>query len=207
MNMIGPTAIPYLNIQTILPGSYNDSAFPTYRQFLHDPLAKAGHGWSQVRPTAVTGQSWEGVFLEGPRGSSMVSRCSRLLHAFLAVACSAGIVYFPAQAQTALSLQLGQPGYYGPINFGHLAPPPVVDPRPLIVRPARGQDRWPSISIKPVYLRVPPIQARDWGRYCGLYQACRVPVLFVRDDWYRKVYAPQLRAAAAWEAHRRRERD
>ncbi len=133
----------------------------------------------------------------------MVSRSSRLLHVLLAVACGAGTVYFPAQAQTALSLQLGQPGYYGPINVGRLALPPVVDPLPLIVRPARGQDRWPSMSNKPIYLRVPPNHSRDWGRYCGLYQACRVPVLFVRDDWYRKVYAPQLRAAAAWEARDR----
>jgi hypothetical protein len=102
----------------------------------------------------------------------MISRTSRLLHAALGVVCGAGIVYAPVQAQTALTLQWGQPGYFGPINLGN----------------------------QPLYLRVPMNQARDWGRYCSLYQACNVPVQFVRDDWYRNVYAPRVQAAQAKQA-------
>ena len=109
----------------------------------------------------------------------MISRSSRLLHAALVVVCGAGIVYTPVQAQTSLTLRLGQPGYVGPINLGNQGPPPV-------------------------YLRVPPNQIRDWGRYCGLYQACHVPVQFVQDDWYRNVYAPRLRAAQARQVKNKR---
>jgi hypothetical protein len=128
----------------------------------------------------------------------MISRSSRLLHAALVVVCGAGIVYAPVQAQTSLTLQLGQPGYVGQINLGNQGPPPVYGYRPVIVRPSSQQrHRWTQASSQPVYLRVPPNQIRDWGRYCGLYQACHVPVQFVRDDWYRNVYAPRLRAAQA----------
>ncbi len=128
----------------------------------------------------------------------MISRSSRLLHAALVVACGAGIVYAPVQAQTPLTLQLGQPGYFGPINLGNLAPPPVYSFRPVIVRPdAKRRDGWTQDATRPVHLRVPMNQARDWGRYCGMYQACNVPVQFVRDDWYRDVYAPRVRAAQA----------
>jgi hypothetical protein len=132
----------------------------------------------------------------------MISRSSRLLHAALVVVCGAGIVYAPVQAQTSLTVPLGQSGYYGRISIGNLAPPPVLGVGPVIAWPSRGSDRWTPSAIEPIYLRVPPQQARDWGRYCGLYQACRVPVLFVRDDWYRNTYAPQVRAAQARQARR-----
>lgn len=98
----------------------------------------------------------------------MISRSSRLLHAALVVTCGAGIVYAPVRAQTSLTLQLGQPGHFGQIKLGNQAAPPIYGYGPVIVRP--------------VDLRVPPDQAQDWGRYCDLYQACNVPVQFVRDD-------------------------
>ncbi|MCT0207714.1 hypothetical protein [Synechococcus sp. CS-1332] len=137
----------------------------------------------------------------------MISRSSRLFHAALVVVCGAGIVYTPVQAQTSLTLQLGQPGYFGPINLGNQTPPPVYGYGPVIVRPdSRGRDRWTQAATQPVYLRVPMNQARDWGRYCGLYQACNMPVQFVRDDWYRNVYAPRVRAAQARQAKEARDR-
>ena len=134
----------------------------------------------------------------------MISRSSRLLHAALVVVCGAGIVYAPVQAQTSLTVPLGQSGYFGRITIGNLAPPPVVGYGPVIARPALGSDRWGQSAIAPIYLRVPPQQARDWGRYCGLYQACTVPVLFVQDDWYRNTYAPRVRAAQARQARQLR---
>lgn len=130
----------------------------------------------------------------------MISRSSRLLHAALVAVCGAGIVYAPAQAQTSLNLQLGQPGYYGQISIGNLAPPPVYGRGPVIVKPSKESDRWRQTSLQPIYLRVPLNQSRNWSRYCSLYRACNVPVQFVRDDWYRNVYAPRVRAAQAQQA-------
>ena len=135
----------------------------------------------------------------------MISRSSRLLHAALVVACGAGIVYAPVQAQASLTVPLGQSGYYGRITIGNQAPPPVLGYAPVIAWPSRSGDRWSQPAIAPIYLRVPPQQARDWRRYCGLYQACSVPVLFVQDDWYRNTYAPQVRAAQARQARRAKE--
>ena len=37
---------------------------------------------------------------------------------------------------------------------------------------------------QPVYMWVPPGHRKDWRRHCGAYQACGVPVYFVRHDWY-----------------------
>jgi hypothetical protein len=37
-----------------------------------------------------------------------------------------------------------------------------------------------------VYLWVPPGHRKNWRKHCGQYQACGVPVYFVRDDWYGK---------------------
>jgi hypothetical protein len=133
----------------------------------------------------------------------MISRSSRVLHAALVAACGAGMVYGPAQAQTSLSLQLGQPGYYGQLSIGNLAPPPVYDRRPVIVRAPDRRYGWNQAALQPVYLRVPRKQARDWRRYCGRYQACSVPVYFVREDWYSNVYAPWVRAQQIREARDR----
>jgi hypothetical protein len=70
-----------------------------------------------------------------------------------------------------------RPGVYGRIDIGRSAPPPVIYDRPVVasrvVPPAR---------VRPVYLYVPPGQVRKWARYCGKYQACDLPVYFVRMD-------------------------
>ena len=70
-----------------------------------------------------------------------------------------------------------RPGVYGRIEIGKSAPPPVIYSRPVVasraVLPA---------SVKPVYLYVPPGQARKWERHCAKYKACDLPVYFVRMD-------------------------
>ena len=49
-----------------------------------------------------------------------------------------------------VSVTVGQPGFFGRIDIGNMAPPPVLYPQPVIVqRPAR-------IIAEPLYLRVPP---------------------------------------------------
>jgi len=52
--------------------------------------------------------------------------------------------------------------------------PAVPAPPPRVVRPAP----------QPIYMWVPPGHRQNWGKHCHRYNACGVPVLFVRDDWY-----------------------
>ena len=95
-----------------------------------------------------------------------------------------------------VSVTVGQPGFYGRIDLGNMAPPPVLYPQPVIIqRPAR-------IIAEPLYLRVPPGHAKNWGKHCGKYNACCRNVYFVRDDWYTNEYAPRYR-----EEHRGGGRD
>lgn len=86
-----------------------------------------------------------------------------------------------------VSVTVGQPGFFGRIDIGNMAPPPVLYPQPVIIqRPAR-------IIAEPLYLRVPHGHAKDWGKHCGKYNACGRNVYFVRDDWYTNEYAPRYR--------------
>lgn len=92
----------------------------------------------------------------------------------------------PAVAQTHVSINIGDPGFFGMIDNRGYGAPRVYVRRPVIIERVRYyQD--------PIYLRVPPRHRQNWGRYCHRYDACGVPVLFVRDDWYRNTYAPRVR--------------
>lgn len=99
--------------------------------------------------------------------------------------CAAAL---PALAQTNVSISVGQPGFYGRIDLGNFAPAPMVyAPQPVII------ERGPAYVAEPIYLRVPPGHRMHWARYCGRYNACGRPVLFVRDDWYTRSYVPAYR--------------
>lgn len=100
----------------------------------------------------------------------------------IAAAIAAAALSTPATAQ--VSVSIGQPGFYGRLDIGGFAPPPLLYPEPVIIRPAPR-------AYPPIYLRVPPGHARSWQRYCGRYNACGRPVYFVQDDWYRHEYAPR----------------
>ncbi|MGB9109958.1 MAG: hypothetical protein WCC39_14845 [Telluria sp.] len=104
---------------------------------------------------------------------------------FGAALCAAA---FPALAQTNVSISVGQPGFYGRVDLGDFAPRPVLyAAQPVIVRQS------PYYAAEPIYLRVPYEHRRYWSRYCGRYDACGRPVLFVRDDWYTNTYVPRYR--------------
>jgi hypothetical protein len=104
--------------------------------------------------------------------------------ALVAAACAAT----PALAQTNVSISVGQPGFYGRLDLGDFASRPVVyTQQPVIVREVR------HMRAEPIYLRVPPGHRKSWSRYCGRYDACGRPVMFVRDDWYTNTYAPRYR--------------
>ena len=91
----------------------------------------------------------------------------------------------PVFADVGVSVQIGQPGFYGRIDLGDMGPPALIYSQPVLI------DRYgPERRMPPLYLRVPPGYERHWERYCDRYQACGRPVYFVRDNWYRQVYVP-----------------
>lgn len=76
------------------------------------------------------------------------------------------------------------PGVYGRIEIGNAPPPPVIYAQPLIIQ------RSPVLVQQvPLYLHVPPGQARKWSKHCARYNACGQPVYFVQvqgDDEYER---------------------
>jgi hypothetical protein len=77
-----------------------------------------------------------------------------------------------------------QPGVYGRVDIGNV-PPPVYYPEPVvIVQPPR------PVAVAPVYMHVPPGHARNWRKFCHRYDACGVPVYFVRSEEYEPGYRP-----------------
>ncbi len=89
-----------------------------------------------------------------------------------------------ANVDVGVSVQISQPGVYGRIDIGRFPQPQVVLAQPVIIRQ-------PMVAPpQPVYMWVPPGHRKNWRRHCGQYQACGVPVYFVRDDWYGKHVRP-----------------
>ncbi len=87
-----------------------------------------------------------------------------------------------------VSINIGQPGFYGRIDIGDYPQPQVIYREPVIVqRPVRYVER------APIYLRVPPGHAKHWDKHCGAYNACGQRVYFVQDGWYQNQYVPQYR--------------
>lgn len=91
-------------------------------------------------------------------------------------------------ADVGVSINVGEPGFYGRIDIGNFPRPALVYPRPLVIYP-------PAVGVvaQPVYLHVPPGHARNWRKHCYEYNACNVPVYFVQDQWYDDVYVPRYR--------------
>jgi uncharacterized protein YcfJ len=87
-----------------------------------------------------------------------------------------------------VSVNVGQPNYYGRIDIGNVPQPPrLVYSEPIVVERIHGP------RPQPIYLRVPPGHAKHWAKNCARYNACGQPVYFVQDSWYNNVYAPYYR--------------
>ena len=71
------------------------------------------------------------------------------------------------------------PGVYGRVDFGAAPPPPVVYAQPVIAVPPPR-----PVAVRPVYLHVPPGHAKHWEKHCARYNACGVPVYFVKSAEY-----------------------
>ena len=108
---------------------------------------------------------------------------------FLLVATVAVVAAPALAADVGVSVNIGQPGFYGRIDIGNFPPPRVIYPQPVVIQPAPVYVEEPE----PISLRVPPSHQRNWRKYCHRYDACGQPVYFVRDDWYQREYVPRYR--------------
>jgi hypothetical protein len=79
---------------------------------------------------------------------------------------------------------LGQPDFYGRLDFGDYPQPQVIYRHPIAI------EQVPT-NRPPVYLRVPPGQAKNWRKHCREYNACGERVFFVQDNWYNREYVPR----------------
>jgi len=72
-----------------------------------------------------------------------------------------------------------RPGIYGRVDIGGAPPPLLVYPEPvLVVRQPQ------SVQVQPIYLHVPPGHAKHWSKHCREYNACGLPVYFVKSAEY-----------------------
>lgn len=75
---------------------------------------------------------------------------------------------------------------YGPVQLVGVQRPQVINMEPVMVEPAPRGVMLPP----PLYLHVPPGYERHWNFRCHEFHACGRPVYFVREEWFRRVYAP-----------------
>ena len=98
---------------------------------------------------------------------------------FLFVAAVAAIAVPALAADVGVSVQIGEPGFYGRIDIGGFPQPHLIYPQPIVIqRPPVGVVR------EPIYLHVPPGHAKHWRKHCRKYNACGQPVYFVQNSWY-----------------------
>lgn len=99
------------------------------------------------------------------------------------------VITVPALADVGVSVNIGQPGFYGRIDMGNYPQPQLIYPAPVMIQPMPM-----GMAPQPIYLRVPPGHRKNWRKHCQRYGACGQPVYFVRDNWYNNVYVPSYRA-------------
>ena len=99
------------------------------------------------------------------------------------------VVPIPAiAADVGVSVQVGEPGFYGRIDIGTFPHPQVIYPQPVVIQPVPV-----GVVRSPIYLRVPPGHAKHWRKHCREYNACGQPVYFVQDRWYNEEYVLRYR--------------
>jgi hypothetical protein len=110
-----------------------------------------------------------------------------------ALALTAAVFAAPAQAsKIGISIRIGEPGFYGQLDIDNGYRPRVIYSQPVVI-----ERRYRNAAA--IYLVVPREHSRNWRRYCNRYDACARPVYFVRDEWYRDVYAPRYRERHSYD--------
>ncbi|EIN01315.1 MULTISPECIES: hypothetical protein [Paraburkholderia] len=107
---------------------------------------------------------------------------------FIVAALTATVAAPAFAADVGVSVNVGQPGFYGRIDIGNAPPPQLIYSQPVVIEQAPA-------NAAPVYLYVPAYQTKEWRKYCRKYAACSEPVYFVQQTWYEGVYAPRYRHA------------
>lgn len=90
-------------------------------------------------------------------------------------------------ANVDVSINIGTPGYYGPLDIRDYGRPQLIYSEPRVIYRA-------AAHREPVYLHVPPGHAKNWRKHCGKYNACGERVYFVQDSWYNREYVPRYQA-------------
>ena len=96
-----------------------------------------------------------------------------------------------------------RPGVYGRVEIERASPPPVVVYREPVVVVQRPQ----YVQAQPIYVHVPPGHAKHWDKHCRKYDACGVPVYFVKSDEYEVRKARGGKKERDHERHDRGERE
>jgi hypothetical protein len=109
---------------------------------------------------------------------------------FLLIAVMCVLAAQMLAAQVGVSVDVAKPGFYGRIDIGNARQPQVIYAEPVVI------EQVPTVR-QPVYMRVPPDEAKAWRKYCRKYKACGQPVYFVQETWYENVYVPQYRSSNA----------
>lgn len=103
---------------------------------------------------------------------------------FLLVAVLATATVPAFAADIGVSINIGQPGFYGQIDIGGGYPPPrILYREPRVIHPA-------TVYRQPIYMHVPPGHSRNWKKHCRQYNACGERVYFVNNNWYQTKYVP-----------------
>ncbi|STQ89671.1 hypothetical protein [Iodobacter fluviatilis] len=87
-------------------------------------------------------------------------------------------------AHAGVSVQFGQPGFYGSFNLGDFQQPRLIYREPRIIQQV-------TVVQPPMYLIVPPGHAKNWSKHCRRYNACSRPVYFVQESWYNSEVVPR----------------
>ncbi|MFD0668115.1 hypothetical protein ACT80S_10385 [Ramlibacter sp. MAHUQ-53] len=105
------------------------------------------------------------------------------MKAIVTLACAVATLAPVAARATdvGVSVQISQPGVYGRIDIGRYPQPAIILPQPVVIVPPGPAY---VVQQQPVYMWVPPGHRKKWSKHCHQYNACGVPVYFVRHDWY-----------------------
>jgi len=106
----------------------------------------------------------------------------KILSAVLVGICAGPVI----AGDIGVSINIGEPGFYGPIEIGNFPQPQLIYSQPVVIQRAPE-----FVSAPPIYLHVPPGHEKHWSKHCAQYNACGRPVYFVRDDWYNREYVPR----------------
>ncbi|MFZ6657418.1 hypothetical protein [Undibacterium sp. TJN19] len=104
---------------------------------------------------------------------------------FSVTSCAALLISAQSQAQN-VSVQFGQPGFYGHVDVGNFPQPELVYRQPRIVQRV-------DVVQPPLYLVVPAGHRNRWDKNCYRYDACNRQVYFVQESWYNNRVVPRYR--------------